>query len=80
MSNKEKNKLIKSFNFSKWCFIVVAILALTSIICTLITKEITMFSFIGAKVEVIIYSLLFAFLLDRVEISIDGEQCNEAER
>ena len=78
--NKEKNKLIKNFNFSKWCFIVIAILAFTSIVCALVTGELSMFSFVSSKVEVIVCSLIFAFLLDCVDINIDGEQGNETER
>lgn len=57
-----KNPNNKS-NFSKWGLVVVAILSLLLIILTLIDREVSLLMFIFAELQVIICSLLAAFIL-----------------
>ena len=55
---------MKERNLSKCLFILVAVLALASIIVALITRNVSVASYVLVEMEVIIFSLVLA-LIDR---------------
>ena len=62
MEEKDVIKRKKSFNLSKWLFIMVAIMSFISIIFALKTRTVPVLSFVISNVEVIICSLFLAFV------------------
>lgn len=74
MENKDVKKWSMTFNFCKWAFIVVAILSFMSIINALITNEVSVFSFVCKSVEVIIFSLVLAFISSRTTVIPRNEE------
>ena len=74
MENKEVKKWNMTFDFCKWAFIVVAILSFMSIINALIANEVSVFSFVCKSVEVIIFSLVLAFISSRTTVTPRNEE------
>ena len=71
MEERDVIKWNKRFNLCKWLFIMVAILSLASMTYALSTGEVSVFSFVTKCLEVIIYSLVMAFLSSRVKVNTE---------
>ena len=69
MEERDVIKWNKRFNLCKWLFVIVAILSLISMTYAFATGTVSVFSFAIKCLEVIIYSLVMAFLSSRVRVN-----------
>ena len=71
MEERDVIKWNKRFNLCKWLFIMVAILSLASMTYAFVTGTVSLFSFVVKDIEIIIYSLVMAFLSSRVKVNTE---------
>ena len=71
MEERDVIKWNKRFNLCKWLFIMVAILSFVSMTYAFVTGTVSLFSFVVKDIEIIIYSLVMAFLSSRVKVNTE---------
>ena len=72
--NKKYKKIKTMFNVLEWLFVVSVGLTIGSIVTTLVTKDVSIFTYVLKCVEHILCALLLAFILSRTEVTPTNEE------
>lgn len=73
MKNKNVNKTNRGFKILMWLYLTCAILCVFSIVRVLITKEITVLGYVMGDLNLIIDSLVLAFICGNIKATTNGE-------